>query len=201
MRYRPHSGDINIPHYIASNRTWVGEQRKCSHYNITDSISSTDHVEKAILYPFRLAGEIPLPSDESRDMDFIPSTPGRRIRKIRMAQFPRLKSLVKGWADTQLSWDKCRPQSAADGQSPVRTVPIAQLLAQLGLGGGRNNLFTASTPWEGCLKREPPVGSKSEGSGRYFHNIRNLSALIRNKGEERRVQIRGYSWEGGLKSG
>ena len=132
-----YSDDITLSHYVASNRTWAGEQRKGAHYNITCAISRTDHVERAMLEPFHLAGEIPIPPDVTRAIDFISPTPDRSIRKFWNIQLSRLKSLVKGGADTQLSWDSCRPQSVADAQSPIRTVSIAQLLALLGVGGDK----------------------------------------------------------------
>ena len=70
-----YSDDIGLPHYVASNRTWAGEQRKGARYNISDATSRTDRVERDVVDPFRLAGEIPIPPDVARPMDFI--TPNR----------------------------------------------------------------------------------------------------------------------------
>ena len=85
-----YSDNINIQHYLASNRICAGEQRKGVHFNITDAIARTDHVEKAISEPFHLADEIPVPPDATRAVDFIPSTPDRSIRKLWRRQSPRL---------------------------------------------------------------------------------------------------------------
>ena len=46
-----YSDDINIPHYVASNRIWAGEQRKGVRYNLPDAKSRTDQVERPYKSP------------------------------------------------------------------------------------------------------------------------------------------------------
>lgn len=129
-----YSDDINLQHYVASNRTWAGEQRNGFHYNITDATSRTDHVEKAILEPFHLAGEIPIPPEVTRAMDFISSTPDRSTRQFWRMQLSRLMSIVKGGRTHNSDGIAAAPVSSGcqitHPDSTDRPTP-----SQLGVGG------------------------------------------------------------------
>ena len=114
---------------------WAGGQRKKIQYNISDAISRTDHVGRAMKERFHLSDDAPLPPEIKTATEFLLTTPDREILCFWEAQILRLKELVGNCAPTQADWgggDSAPNLSTATG---IKAVAIHHLLTQLGLGG------------------------------------------------------------------
>ena len=154
-----------------------------------------NHAERAILESFRVSGEIHLPPDASRDMDYITPTPGGKIRQFRKARLSRAKSLAKGGeCSGRLGsmpptcsggcWVAC--QGGVDIPTPHATWTGRRT------SGGETHLRIRHRGEALSMGGLSP-GPKGRGSGRNFDNIRNLLFSIWNPGANLRMQISGSS--------
>ena len=162
-----------------------GGQREGIPFNIPTAASHADHVEQALLQPFRLGDPIPLPDWASASIEFIRDTPGVSTLHHWSSQLKAVRELVRDSRPIQLIWDSAVPPSLQPVAGRIASVALTDLVAQYGLGGGRwVRQFTFGFDVMGGFSKKflPPVFHKVEpphGDGLTSHRRGRALCLTR----------------------
>ena len=131
---------LNIPHYISSEYTIFGKQRKGIVQSIVDSSNYRDHIERAAKLHSPLAINSPLPDDLSTALDVIAFSPPSDIRSFWKNQIAEFTTLAEATLPLSNTWYKQTPTDIRAATGSINIALFSALIEMLHLG---NNYWVA----------------------------------------------------------
>ena len=115
----------------------------------------TEHVDRALLEPFPLSIETPLPAHTVRAAVFVRDSPPDAVASFWSKQLQRLSALVKNSHPLQERWNRSIPPSLAPAAGKLNTVALSQLMDLCGIAGQRwVDQFAFGFPITGVLSQK-----------------------------------------------
>ena len=168
LKRRHYNEDIHMDPYRAAVLHLTGGHRKGIREPLGSCVDRRHHLWCALKEDSPLSLETALPSDTIRAMEFIRSSPGGQICKIRGVQLRAAEEVVRTCASAPTRWNVRIPGSISASAGNFRTVAVKQMLHLLNIGGAA---------WVGqCAYGFPIAGTMSRKF--MFPRGRKMSVLL-----------------------
>ena len=128
--------DVKLEHYRSPTLSFMNAQRKGVRDPFPGTASHAAHVDRALLEPFPLSVECPLPEEVKESISFLKGCSDDVLKSFWREQLELLRKISSDDRCSSIPWYSLRPREMEGAPSDLKIGLVAQLCNFIGIGAG-----------------------------------------------------------------